>query len=56
MNSKYYYLFWTLIENRDQKETVNHKNNKNENDYNNFEEFFIPYQKKSIKPRETILK
>ena len=36
---KFYDLFSTVIENRDDKEIVNNKHEENENDYNNFDDF-----------------
>ena len=56
MNIKYYDLFYTVIENRDDTEIRNIKNQNNENDDFIYEDFIIPNVNISIKPRETILK
>ena len=51
----YYDLYYTVIKNRDEKEKVKNKKEKNEKDYINYEDFIIPDYDISIKPRETIL-
>ena len=56
MNISYYDLFYTVIENRDDKEIVNDEYENNENEYIINEDFIIPNHNISIKPRETILK
>ena len=50
-NFNYYDLYYTVIKNRKEKdnETVD---NKNENDYNNFNDYITP----NHKPRERILR
>ena len=55
MNINYYDLYYTVIQNRNEKENVNEEYNNNENDYINFNDF-IPNHYVGIKPRETILK
>ena len=53
MNINYYDLYYTVIKNRNEKETLIDKDN--ENDYINFNDF-IPNHYVDIKPSETILK
>ena len=50
MNNNYYDLYYTVIKNRD------HKNEDNENDYNNFIDIITPDHYVGIKPRETMLR
>ena len=52
MNIKYYDLYYTIVKNRDDKETVDQQN---EDDYKNYDSFIIPNNDIRIKPRETIL-
>ena len=56
MNIKCYDFYYTVIENRDEKEIVNDKNENNENDDNNFNDIIIPNHSISIEPREAILR
>ena len=42
--------------NRDDRENVDDKYEKNEIEYINFNDYFTPNLKKSITPRETLLK
>ena len=52
MNIEYYDLYYTVIENRDEKEN---EDDKCEIDFNNFDDFITP-KIISIKPSESILK
>ena len=52
MNISYYRLYFTIINNTDEKEIVNAQY---ENDYNNFNDI-VPNHIISIKPRETTLR
>ena len=54
MNINFYDIYYTVLKNRDGKEFVIDKENKN--DYINYEDFIKPNHNISIKPRETILK
>ena len=55
-NINYYDFYYTIIENRGDKETVNNKNEDNKNDYFFNEDFIIPNHNISSKPLETMLK
>ena len=50
MNINYFDLYYTVIKDRDEKESVN-----NESDYNTFSHIITPNHYFGIKPRETIL-
>ena len=56
MNINYYDFFYTVIENRKEKNNVDDKYDKKENDYINFDDFITPNHNMSIKPRDTILR
>ena len=56
MNNNYYDLDYTVNKNRDDKEIVDDKYEKNEIVQNNFIDYITPNHNKSNKPRETILK
>ena len=49
MNTIYHDLYYTIIENRDEKDN-------NENEYIIFDDFITPNDYTGIRPRETILK
>ena len=53
MNNSYYDLYYTIIKTRKGK---NIQDDKNEIDYNIFNDFIIPNFYIGIKPRETILR
>ena len=56
LNINYYNLYYTVIRNKDIKETVKNKNEKIGNDYINFNDIITPNHYIGIRPRETILK
>ena len=55
MNINFYDLFYTVIKNRHKEEIIKDQYENNENDYTDYNGFFIPNHNISIKPRETIL-
>ena len=55
-NIIYYDLYYTVIKNRDEKEIVNNKNEKNENDYNILNDFITPYHYIWIKNDKVMLR
>ena len=56
MNINYYDLYYTVIENRDEKEIVNAKYESIENAYVTFNDIITPNLYIGIQPRGTILK
>ena len=55
-NFKFYDLIYTPSKNRIDKEIVIDEYESNENDYINYEDFFIPNHNISFEPRETKMK
>ena len=56
MNFKYYGLYYTVIKNRDDKETVDEQYEDNQKDYFSFNDLITPKNKVSIQPREPTLR
>ena len=52
----FYDLYYTVIRNRDEKETENDKYENKENDYTKYDLFRIPKCDLGFRPRETILR
>ena len=56
MNINFYTSYYTVIKNREEKETVNDKKENIENDYINFNDFIAPNHYVGIKNNKEILK
>ena len=56
MNIKYYYLYYTVIKNRKDKEIVNDEFENNETDYIYFNDFITPYRYIGRKSNDVMLR